>query len=153
MPRRTLALLSALSLLPSAACYDYIPARASPSTLVGQSVELALTDSGSVIEASKIGPQSTAIGGRYLGDSAGYHLVAASFVRRRGADPAPWSGERLAIARPLVSSVNVRRLSNRRTALVTVGVVAGVFAARAAIQGLGGSNAGANNSGGTGGAK
>lgn len=127
---------------PVGACYDYVPMRTSSSTLVGREVELALTDSGAVVQGRMIGAGSTAIDGTLLGDSTGHYLIAARQVRRRGADPAPWTGERLAIAHPLVSSISARQLAKRRTTLTVVGVVAGLIAARAAIRGLGGSNAG-----------
>src|SRR5205823_7305548 len=97
---------------------------------------LALTDSGSVVVARQVGPAGTAIAGTLLGDSAGSFLVAVRQVRRREGDAVSWRGERLSVPHALVASVNERRLSRTRTTLASVGAVAGVLLARAALQGL-----------------
>src|SRR5258705_1050638 len=88
--RRTRPLLALCALL-GVACYEYLPAGNS-SSLIAQRVQLALTDSGSVAMASKVGPSVEAIEGTLIADSVGTYIVAVKVTRgRRGAE-VDWRG-------------------------------------------------------------
>jgi hypothetical protein len=121
---RPMLLLCALL---ASACYEYLPARNSGS-LLGQRVQLALTDSGTVAMASKIGPSIDVVEGDLVADSAGSYVLAVTQTRARGGTESDWRGEHVAIAHPLVSSFAERRFSRSRStfagALMSVGVVA-----------------------------
>ncbi|WP_158508788.1 hypothetical protein [Gemmatirosa kalamazoonensis] len=144
LPRATGVLLT---LVTAAGCYDYVPLSTGAERPAAE-VELTLTDSGAVVLARDIGRASTAIDGTLVsGGDASAYTIAVRQVRRRDDDPAPWRGEHIVVPRPLVAEVRERRLSRTRTALATVGTAAGVLLARAAIRGLGGSNAGQSGPG------
>lgn len=123
------------------ACYEYLPTR-DPRSLIGQQVQVSLTDSGSVALASKIGPSVEVIEGSLLADSAGSYLVAVAVTRVRAGPETDWRGERVAIAHPLVSSLAERRFSRSRSvfagALMTAGVVGVTVGLRGGGQSSGG---------------
>jgi hypothetical protein len=129
-----------LALLPGAfgmlGCYAYYPARESP-VLQGQRVSFTLTDSGSVVLAPKIGPSVIAIEGTYAGDSSAAYLVDMLVTRQRNGVESDWTRERLAIARPLVSSVEYREFSAPRSIFAGTLAAIGVAAVTSALRGKG----------------
>jgi len=127
---------TAASLVCVCGCYGYIaPPRG--QSLVGREVQLSLTDSGSVVLASAIGPSAESITGRIVVDTAATYVVSLSSVRRRGGDETEWRGERVLVARTLITDIGARRFSPTRTALFSGVVSAGLVAARFAFQGRG----------------
>jgi hypothetical protein len=135
--RRTVV---ALALLPGAVstfgCYAYYPSSDTPP-LQGERISFALTDSGSVVLAPKIGTAVVAIEGTYRGDSSTAYLVEMLVTRQRNGTETDWRGERLAIARPLVSSLERREFSAPRSILAGALSAIGVVAITSALRGKG----------------
>jgi hypothetical protein len=145
MTRRTQPLL-ALCALFGLACYEYLPAR-DPGSLIGQRVQVSLTDSGSVVLASKVGPSVEAIEGDLVADSAGSYLVAVSVTRVRVGSETDWRGERVAIAHPLVASLAERRFSRSRSMFAGALMTAGVVGVTVGLRGGGESSGGVPGTG------
>jgi hypothetical protein len=120
------------------ACYEYVPAR-SPATLRGQRVELSLTDSGSVVLASRLGPSVEALEGTLLADTAGLYRVAVVQTRLRNGSETDWRGEEVTVAQGLVARLNERRFSPSRSffagGLAVVGIVGATIGLRGAGKG------------------
>ena len=143
---RRLAAMSAASVVALCGCYAYVaPPRG--TSVVGETSQLWLTDSGAVVLASQIGPAAEAITGRVVGVSARGFVVALSSVRRRDGDETMWNGERVFVSNALVTEVGTRRFSPSRTALFSGIVSAGLVAARLAFQGHGTGGGGGGVSG------
>jgi hypothetical protein len=139
-----------LAVLPAAfgtlGCYAYLPAR-DPGLLVGRQASVALTDSGSVVLASRVGPGVVDLEGTYVGDSSGTHLLAVWSTRQRSGAQTDWRGEHVAIARPLVASIEEREFSKSRTAFASMLAAAGAIAATVAFRGKGEGGQGGSVSG------
>ena len=129
------------SALVTAGCYGYY-ATPNDSHLVGRRVQVALTDSGSVVLAPQIGPARESLEGRLVGDSGGVYVMSVLSTRKRDGDETDWRGERLTIARPLVTEIAERRFSFGRTALASVLGTVAFVAAQQAFSGRGGTSGG-----------
>ena len=137
-PRKQLVALCALV---GAGCYEYLPA--SPATsLIGQRVQLSLTDSGMVAMSRQVGPSVESIEGSLVADSAGTYLVAVALTRARGGAETDWRGERVAIAHALVASTAQRRFSRSRSTFAGALMTAGIVAVTAGLRGGGASSGG-----------
>jgi len=117
------------------ACYGYYPS-VSPAP-AGHDVEITLTDSGAVALARQVGPSAEAIRGRIASDSANALVLAVTGVRQRDGNDVDWKGERVAIPRLLVTSVQERRFSRARTAVFGAAVAISAIALRQAFTGNG----------------
>ena len=117
-------------------CFGYYDP-ATSSAPVTKVVQLALTDSGSVVLASQLGPSNESVEGRLLADSSGVYLVSLSGVRRRDGSESDWRGEQVAIPRALVSKVSERRFSRGRTILMSALTTTALIAATKAFAGRG----------------
>jgi hypothetical protein len=124
------------------ACYEYLPAR-TPASLLGQRVQLTLTDSGSVVMASRVGPSVDAIEGDLVADSAGSYVVGVTVTRARNGTESDWRGERVAVAHPLVASFAERRFSRSRSTFAGALMTAGIVAITVSLRGNGESSGGA----------
>ena len=131
--RRTL-LAAAVPVL--SGCYGYY-ASPNANAVVGRRVQLALSDSGSVMLASQLGPSSNAVEGRLLADSGNLFLLSVVGVQRRDGNGSEWKGEQVAIPHPFVTTVAERRFSIGRTALASVLTGVALVAAQQAFSGLG----------------
>lgn len=143
--RAAASLAARAALLGSAGCYAYEPASAGRGPAgwpVGRPVEVALTDSGSLVLGRAIGPSAATLAGTLVADSAGGLVIAVRQVRRRDGGEATWRGERVLVPRAVVAGVRERRFSRTRSVLAGAGIIAGLVAARAAFAAAGGSNAG-----------
>jgi hypothetical protein len=116
-------------------CYGYYPS-ISP-TPAGQDVQITLTDSGAVVLARQVGPSAEAIRGRVSSDSANALVLAVTGVRQRDGNDVDWKGERVAIPRLLVTTVEERRFSRARTVVFGAAVAISAFALRQAFSGEG----------------
>ena len=128
-----------------AGCYGYYTAP-NADAVVGRRVQLSLSDSGSVMLASQLGPSSNAVEGRLLADSSNLLLMSVVGVQRRDGNTSEWKGESVSIPRPLVTQVAERRFSWGRTALTTVLTSAALLAAQQAFSGQGFGGGGGNSS-------
>jgi hypothetical protein len=126
----------ALALSSLAGCYGYY-ATPNAGGVVGRRVQLSLSDSGSVMLASQLGPSSNAVEGRLVADSANLFLVSVVGVQRRDGNGSEWKGENVSIPQPFVTGVAERRFSWGRTAITTVLTGAALVAAQQAFSGRG----------------
>jgi hypothetical protein len=131
----------ALSVLLGTACYEYLPARSSTS-LLGQRVQLSLTDSGTVAMASRVGPSVDAIEGNLLADSAGAYVLGVTLTRARSGVETDWREERVAVPHALVASFAERRFSRSRSTFAGALMSAGLVAVTVGLRGGGGSTGG-----------
>jgi hypothetical protein len=136
----------ALAMLLTGACYEYLPAR-STASLVGKRVQLSLTDSGSVVMASRVGPSVDAIEGALLADSAGAYVLGVTLTRARSGAETDWREERVAVAHSLVASFAERRFSRSRSTFAGALMSAGVVAVTVGLRGNGNSSGGVPTAG------
>lgn len=99
-------------------CYAYnAPSVHDSETLMGRQVQATLTDSGSVVLASKVGPSVEQLRGSIVAED----LTSLSFAMdesvHRDGTGAPWRQEVVLVPRPLVRQIEVRAFSPSRTAL------------------------------------
>ena len=120
-----------------AGCYVYRPVGTSvPPT--GHQLRLTLTDAGTAILAPQLGPSVEAVGGRLIQDSSDAYVLSVVETRKRNGVEMSWLGEQVSISKSVVATVQRREFSRTRTALVTLGVIAGIAGAREAFWGPGG---------------
>jgi len=133
-------------------CYEYLPppAAARAPDLTGKRVQVILTDVGSALLASEIGPLGEAVGGTLVEDSQESLVVAVVSVRNRNGFETGWNGERVAVPRTYVAHLEERRFSKRRTFFASMAFIGGLVIAQRAFGGLGGANAPGGSPGGTG---
>lgn len=120
-------------------CYGYY----APTNrhLVDRDLEIILTDSGSVVLASRIGFAVQAVDGRLRSDSADVYSLSVGSTRRRDGIENSWQGEVIDIPHPFVASVSERRFSNARTTLFAIALTGTVIAMKSIFGVSGGSNA------------
>ncbi len=132
-------ILCALAALSGSACYGYYAPLS--QDLSGRRIALALTDSGSVVLAPRVGYGIEAVEGRIVADSAGSYIMSVFGTRRRDGQESGWKGELLDVPRSLVSTITERRFSRARTALFTGVTTIAMVAVKRAFGGAGGANA------------
>jgi hypothetical protein len=145
---RALSLLSLGSLVAGIGCYAYIPTT-STGAQPGSEVQLMLTDSGTVVLASAIGPSVGTVDGRLVSDTGGSYLLNVTRTQRRDGTEADWRGERLVIPQVLTSGIAARRFSTGRTALFSTLATGALVAIAEAFGGNGGASAAGRTPGGT----
>ena len=122
-------------------CYTYRPL-ASVDTVMpaaGTSVQVRLTTTGATALANEIGPEMLYLQGDIVSaDSAGVTLAVthAETARRISLG---WKGERVALPRDYIASIEQRKLAIGATALIG-GLVGGGVIATAALFGTAGAN-------------
>src|SRR5262249_50827005 len=121
-------------------CYGYYPV--TTAAPVGREVQITLTDSGSVVLARQIGQGMDAVSGRVTGDSAYSILLALTSTRRRDGGDVDYKGERLAVPRALVATVEEKRFSRARTTLFSGAIAVALVAIRQGFAGPGSSSPG-----------
>ena len=126
-------------LLASVSCYAYVP---TPGTGAqpGSEVQLALTDSGTVVLASAIGPSVGILDGRLVSDSGESYLINVTRTQRRDGTETDWRGERVLVPHVLASSIATRRFSSGRTALFSTLATGALVAIAEAFAGNGGAS-------------
>lgn len=121
-PRARLAAHSTLAAWLLSACYGYVPV-AQPPAAEAQ-VRVTLTDAGTATMVGAVGPSIELIDGRLVrADADSVVLGVTQTTSRRGVE-SDWRGERIAVPRSGVATVEARRLSRVRTALAVAGGVA-----------------------------
>lgn len=123
------------ALLVAGGCYGYYPTSA-PGP-VGRDVEVALTDSGSVVLARQIGPSVNAMVGRLVSDSGNAVVVSLASVRQRDGNETSWKGEHVSVPRPLVAHLTERKFSRGRTAVFGSLLAVALVGIREAFSGTG----------------
>ena len=125
-----------ISALAVGACYRYDPVTASqvaPQRLV----ELALTDSGGVVLAARIGPQVEALRGRVLADTGGTMTLGVMQTRQRSGNEQDWKGEELLVPHALIASIGERHFALSRTVLFSAALTGALVGVSAAFNGPG----------------
>jgi hypothetical protein len=127
---RLIAFIASSAMLPTmlSACYTYRPlsTRAPEPGLV---VRAELTDDGTESLGRLLGANTGAVEGRVVSaDSQAVTLSVMQTTNRAGIDNY-WKGERVALPRTGIATMQTKALSRRRTAVVTVGAVAALVAA------------------------
>ena len=109
-------------------CYAAVPI-SGESLRIGRPVSAELTDAGTAEMASQVGPRIRSLFGD-LNGSTDQALVLAlrSATDYRGIESF-WSGEHVTVPRVDIAHISERRLSRSRTALLTAGLLAGLYVA------------------------
>jgi len=132
-----------------AGCYTYAPVDVSLGMPAERDVAVDLSDRGRYELGGSIGQSPARVEGRLLSASDTTLTLAVSSVSSIGGAKAPWAGEAVTVRRSGVASVQQRRLSKGRTALLIgalIGAAALIFTAGLAIGG--GSDSGGGDTGG-----
>lgn len=104
----------------------------------GHQLRFTLTDAGTANLAAQLGPSVVAVSGRLMQETPESFLVSVVETRKRNGIEMTWMGEQVEISKAIVATVQRREFSRTRTAFVTVGTIAAMVAARAALWGPGG---------------
>ena len=133
----------------AAGCYNYAAHAPSAPAEVGRTFRVQLTDSGTVVLASQVGPGVYQLDGRVAAsDERAITLAVTSLLSRRSAAEQYWNGETIVIPRPVIETMHQRELSRGRTAAFVAGILGGVLALYAMFEAIGGGNTGGGSSGG-----
>jgi hypothetical protein len=137
--KKTIAFL----VLITTGCYTVLPITSSPPP-AGTDLVLTLTDQGSSAMAAVIGPKSSGISGKYLGESSDSLYLGVSAVSQQDGNEQFWKGERVGVPRSAIATMRERKISMAKSALVAGAVVAALIGVSAAV-----SNGGAGSHSGT----
>jgi hypothetical protein len=122
----------ALVVLITTGCYTVEPLMtATPPA--GTDLVLTLTDKGSTDMAAVVGPRSSGISGKYLGETADSLYLSVSAVAQQNGNEQFWQGERIAVPRSAVATMRERKLSVAKSALAVGAVVAALAGISAVI--------------------
>jgi hypothetical protein len=139
--------VTVIALLVLPGCYSYRPLE-TPSPSSGTRVEADLTDRGTVVMASQIGPGALSVRGEVLQAEPETLVLALTAVLGRNQQETFWKGEHVRLPLVTVARVQQRRFSLKKTLLFGGAVVGGLFAAVAAFDGGGGGGGGTGRGGG-----
>lgn len=110
----------------TAGCYTYRPVE-TPSPKVGAQVSAELTRDGTSAMTPVLGPDVAEVNGKVVEASADtLRLSLVSVTNQRGI-PTSWRGELVPVPRAGVNSLGQRRLAPGGTALLSVGITAGLY--------------------------
>jgi hypothetical protein len=131
--------------LVASGCYSNVPIQlstAQPST----KLVVALTDAGSDSLARYLGPGVETVSGKLLQNGEdGISLAVSNVTMRSGAEQF-WKGETVALPKYSIGTVQERKLSKPRTALLSAAIVVAAFTVK--LSGVGSSNSGKGSGGG-----
>jgi hypothetical protein len=136
---RIIAALTALTGFGPTACYGYYQPMV--SNLAGHQIQLAITDSGSVVLAPQVGFGIEALDGKLVADTAARYVVSVTGIRRRDGQESGWRGESVYVPHALVSGLTERRFSRARTTLFAAATTIAMVAVKHAFGGAGGATA------------
>lgn len=115
-----------------AGCYEYRPLT-SDVTPVGEPVALQINDAGRAALAEGFGPGLLGVEGTLVSASPNTFVIKVEQISQINGGTSQWSGEQVEIPRADVSTLEGRRLSASRTALLAVAIA--VVAAAASVGG------------------
>ena len=125
-------------LLGSTACYAFLePQDLASRAQVGADIRLTLTDSGTVVLRSLLGPTAEDVVGLLVSDNSQAYVLHVSGVSYRNGSEINWRGETVTIDKALVSSLGVRQFSPGRTAIMAGGALAVLWGLRQVFVGVG----------------
>src|SRR5437879_12357272 len=116
----------------AAACYYYQPLDA-PSPQPGTYMQVMLTDSGTSHFWGYLGPDVGNVRGRLITADPQVFALSVESVEQRHGQVLTWKGEAVTLRREYVATVQERRLSKSRFALLAGGSVVGLVATVAAL--------------------
>ncbi len=116
-------LVAVITLATTGACYTSVPLESFPPAPSSDLVAM-LTDTGSAGLASVVGPRVTGLSGRYLGVSGDSLLLSVKTVIKRDGNEEFWRGEQVAVPRPSVATLSIRRFSAVKSGAIVGGIVA-----------------------------
>ena len=146
--RRTRAIVAAIALASTEACYSYVPlALAAPK--VGERVSVALTPQGVTEMARFLGPNvSVAEGTLSSIDSEGAMVVAVDYVQTMNGVRQPWSGEgTVSIPHGYVTEVRQRTFQRGQSITAFTALGAALFTIAVLALRSGGAKGGGDSGG------
>jgi hypothetical protein len=129
---RAAAFVIAAFVLSGCHTYRTVPSGALPDD---SQARVYLTDRGTEDLARFVGPYSRALAGGVLSKSDSALALSVAEVERFDGNEEFWRGERVVVPRDAIASVQVRRISPIRTALLSTGLVAAAFVLGKAFAG------------------
>ncbi len=125
--------VAALMLVTLGACHSLVPMERVPG--VNDDARVRLSDLGGATMAPIVGPGVTGLRGTIVSaDSATIRMSVIAVTDRDGLENR-WLGEQVTVKREHIVGYDKRELSPMRTALVTIGIGAGMFAIGSAVSG------------------
>ena len=96
--------------------------------LVAERVQFVLNYQGRVSLANKLGPAVDKVEGTVVQVSEDAYDISVIGITQVGGSSALWNGERVSVAKDLVSTYAIRRLNRARTTLLVGGVTVAALA-------------------------
>ncbi len=133
-------------------CYTYVPLRTTASPEPGDRIQIELNDAGRVGMTDAIGPEVGKVEGTLESASDSEVVLRVGQVWGEYGGVSRWEGERVAFKQAYIRSLNERRFSALRTAIVATLVSGGIvaFIATRSLLGIGTEPGQTGGSGGTG---
>jgi hypothetical protein len=126
--------LFALTFLAAGGCYKSVPLASSPLR-EGSELEVRLIDSRAPVLADLVGNRATVVRGRYLGTTADSLRLGVLGITKQDGTEDFWKGERVALSRADIATINVRKLSGSRTAMLLAVSGVGLYFAKLGFEG------------------
>jgi hypothetical protein len=105
-------------------CFNYVPV--GRSQLVPSSyLAVRLTDPGSDLLTSYLGPDIRVVRGRYIGTDEAAFVLAVSSVESRRGDSHSWAGETVTVPSEFVWTMEERHPARAKTAFLALASIAG----------------------------
>ncbi|MDQ6716787.1 MAG: hypothetical protein M3Z17_00400 [Gemmatimonadota bacterium] len=114
---------TALVVLVANACYTAVPLTTERPPQ-GTVLIVSLTDAGSAQMASVLGPKSSGLSGKYLGESGDSLLLGVASVLQQSGNESFWQGERVGVPHSLIATLRERKASVTKSALIVGALVA-----------------------------
>lgn len=145
-PRRLTALVCAASMFVQMGCFSYLPLQETvPAN--GQVVSVTLNDRGRQLVGDKLGEFAEQVDGSIVSSSETAVTLSVTQTKSLRGIVAIWSGEQVELQREGIRGFRQRQFSKGRTALLTVGIIAGIGAIAGIISlAVGGLGRGDNGS-------
>ena len=105
-----------------------------PGPVPGTTVEIKLTSDATIGLSGLIGPNVRMLDGRVIATSPDTIVIAITRAVKTDATAQEWRGERVAIARSSIATVEGRRLSPVTTGILVSGTVVGLVLAANAVR-------------------
>lgn len=131
-----LATMSVLAAL-NAGCYTAVPIAGSEARM-GRRVAVDLTDAGAVEMARQVGPRARTLTGDVTALTEREMVLALRAVSDVRGIETFWGGEQVTVPRASIGTMAERRLSRGRTAVFSVGMLAGLYAIARGVGAIGG---------------
>jgi hypothetical protein len=105
-------------------CYVTTPIPTAPAPAVGTKLHVQLTDVGATSLAQYVGPNVSYIDGRLLSETDTTVALAVSGTTLRSGDEHYWKGETVSLPHSAIATVQTKKVSWWRSALLVGGAIA-----------------------------